>query len=268
MKNKNKLGILLICLVMGMAGNANAADWLKNPGFNNPTAAFDTGIKSNQDYKSAPSGWAWGLHGYTWGGTGTTIKECGFTSSGGSDYKLKMYGKDDSGKYAVVTLIQGWVWGGSPPASWNRPVPLAVYGKTSIPLTLVVKQNGGNFNVPTGKSSLRNGIINVWMKDESTGRILMMDLYFGQWGSNKGKGTWVGSDGIVHYANTIASVSNNKWTTVNTNLATQIDNAIRAASAKGVGYNKKYLKIYQVEALHEFQYSWGDMWIKSFSMTY
>ena len=244
----------------GCLGN----DLLKNPYFVTPPNDFNRSI-SMENAEFAPENWSWGLRGYAWD-TSTLalypITECAFFSKGiPNDYDVWLYGKDDSGGIGVVTLIQGWVWqSSSPPAGWYLFSPQSVSNVTNMTVQAWIIHRGGPYP-ETKTDMLRNGIVDIWMRDESSGKILMMDLlFFGH--SNSWK-----DDNIYHYAANVADVPEDTWTEVEVNVDDYIDHAIAEAANEGMPFEKKNLKIYQVEILEELRHAWGELRIGSFTFT-
>ena len=250
-------------LMFGCSGN----DLLKNPFFVDPSRDFTSGVLSMKKVDLAPENWSWGLRGYAWD-TNTlkqyTIGECSLSSyrSSANDSDVLLYGKDDSGRIGVVTLIQGWVWqGSSPPEGWHIFSPLPVSGTTNMTIHTWIKHRGGLY--PSLKiGSLRNGIIDIWMRDEISGKNLMMDLYlFGDGLSWKDQDTY-------HYTSKVDEVPEETWNEVVVDVDHHIDLAINEAAKEGMIFDKRGLKIYQVEILEEVRYAWGELQIGSFKLTY
>jgi hypothetical protein len=242
-------------------------DLLKNPFFVDPSKDFNSGILTMKKFDLAPENWSWGLRGYSWD-TNTLeqypITECNFSSyrSRANDSDVWLYGKDDSGRLGVVTLIQGWVWqDSSPPNGWYIFPLLPVSGTTNMTIRAWIKHRGGLYP-PEKMESLRNGIIDIWMRDEITGKNLMMDLYF------FGDGlSWKDQD-TYHYASKVDDVPEETWSDVVVDVDHHIDLAIKEAAKEGMIFDKRGLKIYQVEILEETKYAWGELQIGSFEFTY
>lgn len=249
--------------LFGCSGN----DLLKNPFFVDPSRDFNSGVLSMKKGDLAPENWSWELRGYAWD-TKTLeqypIGECSFSSyrSSANDSDVLLYGKDDSGLMGVVTLIQGWVWqDSSPPKGWYIFSPLPISGTTNMTIHAWIKHRGGPYP-PEKIGSLRNGIIDIWMRDEITGKNLMMDLYF------FGDGlSWDDKD-TYHYASKVDDVPEETWSDVVVDVNHHIDLAIKEAANEGMIFDKRGLKIYQVEILEETKYAWGELQIGSFEFTY
>jgi hypothetical protein len=108
---------------------------------------------------------------------------------------------------------------------------------------------------------LQNGIIDIWMRDEISGKNLMMDLYF------FGNGlTWRDED-TYHYTAKVADVPEETWGEVVVDVDGYIDLAIKEAAKEGMIYDTKNLKIYQIEILEETKYAWGELRVGSFEFT-
>ncbi len=269
-------GICLLLLALGsgaedpkttvLSSSFTEKNLLTNPFFVAPSKYFNSGIISLENVELAPENWSWGLRGFAYD-TNTLnqypITECAFSSSGvPGDYDVWLYGKDGSGRIGVVTLIQGWVWqSSSPPACWYIFSPLNVSDATNMSIHAWIRHRGGPF--PEAKAdALRNEIIDIWMKDESSGKILMMDLlFFGHGNSWK-------EDNVYHYAINVADIPEEKWAEVVVSVDGYIDHAIAKAADEGMHFEKKNLKIYQVEILEELRYAWGELWVGSFEFTY
>jgi hypothetical protein len=241
-------------------------DLLKNPFFINPSRDFNSGVLSMKMVDLAPKNWSWGLRGYAWDPNTLEqypIGECSFSSfrSSANDSDVLLYGKDDSGRIGVVTLIQGWVWqDSSPPKGWYIFSPLPISGTTNMTIHAWIKHRGGPYP-PEKIGSLRNGIIDIWMKDEISGKNLMMDLYFFGDGSS-----WEDQD-TYHYTAKVADVPEETWGEVVVDVDGYIDLAIKEAAKDGMICDKKNLKIYQIEILEETKYAWGELRVGSFEFT-
>ena len=246
-------------LLSGCSGN----DLLKNPIFVEPSRDFNSSVLSMKMVDLAPENWSWGLRGYAWD-TKTLeqypIGECSFSSyrSSANDSDVLLYGKDNSGRIGVVTLIQGWVWRGSKqPTSWYlfSPQPVSEMHNTTVRAWIL--HRGGPY--PSGEpETMRNGIIDIWMRDEISGKTLMMDLYF------FGDGLSWKDDDTYHYAAKVADVPEETWGEVVVKVDGYIDLAIKEAAKDGMIYDKKSLKIYQIEILEETKYAWGELRVGSF----
>jgi hypothetical protein len=215
----------------------------------------------------APEEWSWGLRGYSW--DANTLKqypidECNFSSysSRANDSDVWLCGKDDSGRLGVVTLIQGWVWqGSSPPKGWYIFSPLPVSGMNHMTIRAWIKHHSGPYP-PEKTESSHNSIIDIWMRDEISGKKLMMDLYF------FGDGlSWKDQD-TFHYAAKVDDVPEEKWSEVIVHIDHYIDLAITDAAKEGMIFDKRGLKIYKVEILEEMKYAWAELQIGSFEFTY
>lgn len=248
---------------------SSESHWLANPWFLNPKLEQkfpSEGVYTNKRVELAPlnGDWKWGLRGYTWNGGLNPILNCAFDAykAGEDDYNVKLWGQDDSGRWGVITLIQGWVWGGNPPADWYRPAPLPVSNKKNMKLDAWIWQQGGPFPWWHFYYFARNCLFDVWMKD-SSGKILMMDLYFVGGGAN-----WY-DENSYHYAKTIATAPSQTWYEVSVTLDSIIDDAIQAAKDDAnMDFDKNTLKIYQVEILAEVKYAWCDLIVGAFTFTY
>ena len=241
-------------------------DLLKNPFFVDPSNDFNSGVLSMKMVDLAPENWSWGLRGYAWDANTQEqypIGECSFSSyrSSANDSDVWLYGKDDSGLIGVVTLIQGWVWQGSKqPAGWYLFSPLPVSETNNSTIRTWIAHRGGPY--PAGeRETFQNGVIDIWMRDEISEKNLMMDLYlFGNGQSWKDEETY-------HYAAKVADVPEETWSEVAVKVAGYIDLAIKEAAKEGMIYDKKNLKIYQIEILEETKYAWGEMRVGSFEFT-
>jgi hypothetical protein len=245
----------------------SAIELLENPFFVDPSKSFNSGKIFQQMVEMAPENWSWGLRGYSWDTYSLEqypIQECSFASSGGKakDFDTMLYGEDDSGRLGVVTLIQGWVWqDSSPPASWQLFSPLSIYGKKNLSIRTWIKHRGGPY--PFFKQeTMHNSIIDIWMRDEFSGKNLMMDLVL--YGDGM---SWKDSE-TYHYATKVANVPEDTWSEVTLDVDSYIDLALKDAAKEGMSFDRRNLKIYQVEMLEELKYAWGELWIGSFEFTY
>jgi hypothetical protein len=249
-------------LLIGCSGN----NLLRNPFFVDPSRDFNSGVLSMKEVDLAPGNWSWGLRGYAWD-TKTLeqypIGECSFFSyrSNANDSDVLLYGKDDSGRIGVVTLIQGWVWQGSKqPASWYLFSPMPVSETNNTIIRAWITHRGGSY--PSwNPDTLQNGIIDIWMRDEISGKNLMMDLYF------SGNGLSWRDEDTYHYTAKVADVPEDMWSEVAVKVDGYIDLAIKEAAKEGMIYDKKTLKIYQIEILEETKYAWGELRVGSFEFT-
>jgi hypothetical protein len=270
-------GICTIFLVLGLIADAELSvpkssgckgiDLLKNPLFVNPSEDFNSGVISLNEVDLAPENWSWGLRGYTWD-TDTqeqySITECSFSSflSGANDSDVRLYGKDDSGRLGVVTLIQGWIWQSSiPPEGWYAFSPLPVSRTKNMTIHSWIKHRGGAFP-SASPSTMHNSIIDVWMRDETSGKNLMMDFYL------FGNGSSWGDEETYHCAIKVADIPEERWSEVSVNVDRSIDLAIREAAKESRIFKKRDLSIYQVEILEEMKYAWGELWVGSFEFSY
>jgi hypothetical protein len=234
--------IILFTLMIFLSKIAIADDWLTNYYFDNPSYVFDTGTKINAFISESPDNWKWGYSCYNWDNSGASypLSSCRVNSyyAGSSDYNVQLEGTNSVlGKTGVVKLVQGNVWGGSVPW-YTPPIASITHGNYYIDAWYNVKSTSG---------PLSNLMFDVWLKDTSTGRIMVLDLMFYTWWTRDP--WWDGS--VFHYQAYVCGTGLGSWYHCNLNLNGYIDSAIYAAKSQGINFDRRSTYIYQTEILNE-----------------
>lgn len=255
-----KMPVLLIGLFLSsifLSNAAMASDWLLNNEFTNPAIAFDTGVVKNSNVAASPDSWKWGYSCYKWDSNSASypIDSCQVKSysAGTNDYNVILYGYSiGSDKTGVVKLVQGNVWGGSVP--WYVPPKLSINTGENIYID-------SWYNVDMFYGTTSNFMYDIWLKDDSTGKIMVLDLMFSR------RVPWLNSwwDGTVfHYQTDVCGSGG--WYHCNINLKYIIGDAINTAKSKGVTFNVPTTYIYQVEILFELQQAVAQLDVGSFRL--
>lgn len=246
----------------GSSGSSTQYHWLKNPTFTTPAITYESGTLTNSIVELAPDNWYWGLRGYTWGNGLHPIEECSFKvyKAGTNDYNVILQGRDGTNRWAVCTLIQGWVWGGNSPANWYKPYPIRVESFSQMNIEAWVYQKGGPHPHPR-LDWWKNCLFDIWMKDEN-GKILMIDIYF----SGGGMDWWTENE--YHMAYTATSVPSGVWSHVKVEVKSLIEEGISRAASVGIMLDVDSLKLYQAEVLLELKNAWGYLDVGLFQLTY
>ena len=237
---------------------AAVEEWLLNPWFTNPALEFDTGIVENQTVAESPDDWKWGYSCYKWNDGINPIDWCQVkayyagTVNGQPDYNVYLAG-DSLGfdKTGVVKLVQGNVWGGSVP--WYIPQKIPINGRNIF--------IDAWYNVGYSEGFLTNYLFDVWLKDDSTGHIMVLDLMFfrvvplrSPW--------WDGN--VFHYQADVCGAGG--WYHCNFKLNSFIDDAISAAEAQGVHFNRARTYLYQAEILFELIHGVAELDVGGFRL--
>ncbi len=254
------IGLLLTATFLSNAVYAQT-DWLLNPQFTNPVLTFDTGIVRNTFVSASPDSWKWGYSCYEWDSNSGSypidwykIKSYSYSPS---DYNVYLAG-DSLGldKTGVVKLVQGNVWGGSVP--WYVPPKLSINSGYNIYID-------SWYNVISYTGSHNAFMFDIWLKDDSTGKIMVLDLIFFTWTISPTpirSPWWDGS--VFHYQAAVCGAGG--WYHCNLNVKTHIDAAISAAASQGIYFNRATTYIYQSEILVELQQAAAELDVGSFRM--
>jgi len=247
-----------------LASIVKAEDWLLNPQFTNPALVFDTGIVRNSIVSASPDSWKWGYSCYKWDNSGIkAIDWCQVKSyyAGTSDYNVYIAGDSlgigdpiNNPLMGVVKLVQGNVWGGSVP--WYVPPKMPINTGIYIDSWYNVKSYSGWHNAY---------MFDVWLKDDSNGNIMVLDLIFFTWTLSPTpikSPWWDGS--VFHYQAQVCGAGG--WYHCNLNVKAHIDSAISAAESQGVHFNRLTTYIYQTEILYEASQAVGELDVGSFSL--
>jgi hypothetical protein len=257
--NKSVFLFSLLLSSIFLSSIAFAEEWLLNPQFTNPALVFDTGIIRGKSVSESPDNWKWGYSCYKWDSSSGSypIDWCQIKSYSYSPSDYNVYLAGDSlglDKTGVVKLVQGNVWGGSVP--WYVPPKMPISGDIYIDSWYNVKSYTGWHNA---------FMFDIWLKDDSTGKIMGLDLIFFTWTLSPTpirSPWWDGS--VFHYQAAVCGAGG--WYHCNLNMKTHIDSAIYAAESQGVHFNRATTYIYQTEILLELIQAVAELDVGSFRM--
>jgi hypothetical protein len=245
---------------------ANAQyDWLLNPFFTNPALQFDKGIIRNQNVRESPDDWKWGYSCYKWDKNGVySIDWCQVKTyyARQNDYNVHMTGDSlgtgdiiNNPLIGVVKLVQGNVWGDSVP--WYVPKKMPI---NSGDIYIDVWYDIGYF-----QGFLTNYMFDIWLKDDSNGNIIVLDLIFLETNPFGSKSPWW--DGkVFHYQSSVCNPGNG-WYHCNFKINPYIESAISAAESQGVHFHKSTMYIYQTEILFELMQGVAELEVGGFRLT-
>jgi len=221
-------------------------EWLLNPWFVNPALEFER-WGNNEYVAESPDDWKWGYACYEWNDESASfpIDHCLVRSykSGEGDYNVLIYGYSyNTDKIGVVKLVQGNVWGGQVP--WHTPNKLPIIGKDIY--------IDSWYNVGPSEGFFVNYMFDIWLKDDSTGHLMVLDLMFAR-SVPLLRNWWDGH--IFHYQADVCGSGG--WYHCKFKLNPIIDDAISAARSQGIYFNRRTTYIYQAEILIELKDGYG-----------
>ena len=239
------------------------SDWVLNPWFDNPNQVFDTGIIRNQIVSASPDSWKWGYSCYKWDNNGIyPIDWCRVNSykTGTNDYNVYIAGDSlgtgdpvNNPLVGVVKLIQG-NFGGSPP--WYVPPKMSINNRD------IYIDSWYNVVSYTGLHSAF--MFDIWLKDDSNGNIMVLDLIFFTWtiGFPIRSPWW--DEKVFHYQANVCGAGG--WYHCNLKINQYIDDAISKAESQGVHFDRKTTYLYIAEILFEGIQSVGELDVGSFRL--
>jgi len=257
---KQVFSISLFLMSLLWISSAHAqSEWLSNPWFTDPALQFDTGIIRNQNVGESPDNWKWGYSCYKWDNNGVyPIDWCHVKAyyAGQSDYNVYIAGDSlGTDKTGVVKLVQGNVWGGSVP--W--------YVLPKIPVDTPEIYVDAWYKVVSYTGLHTAFMFDIWLKDDSTGNIMVLDLIFfvSTYSPIPIKSPWW--DGkVFHYQASVCGIGG--WYHCNFKLDQFIDDAISKAESQGVHFNRKTTYIYQSEILFELIHGVAELDVGGFRL--